>query len=1344
MKIKLFLLLILFTAVLFAEPFTVKKLGMQQGLSNSNIVGISQDKKGYLWFATESGLNRFDGHNFRVYRKNFPSTGSINSNELNQVLADKTDDVVWIATQRTGLNAFNTKTEKFTYYLNDKNDPNSIVTNDVTNLSYASDGNIWVCTYHFGVDYLDKKKMQFRHYNMSTVPGFVSNHVWCATDDGQGKLYIGHVFNGLSVLSVKDRKVKNYTYSANDPHSLPGPEVLSICIDKRKNIWVGTNNGLALFNPQTEKFTVFRNIPGKSTSLSSNRILSIKEFSDDKLWIATTQGGINLLDLAGTTLLNPELVSFQHIYASDDESGLSYQTVKDIYQDSFGNVWIGTLGGGVNVISNKSRFFKTLSYSPYRGSKNSLTNKIAWGICTDNNDNVWVGIDGGGIDVFNKSLKINHFGAETGQLPDNFIISAIRDSEGNMWFGSGSENVIKYSPTTKQFKIINSVNSHSSIRCFYEDKNKNMWIGSNKGLYKLNTLTGSLNYYLSENSVLPDNVVLSVNEDAYGRIWVGTLGQGIAIVSSDFKLIKNINTYNGFCSNAIHSIFKDSKNRMWIGTREGLVRFEKGNYKNYKVYTEKNGMADSYVCAITEGKPEDVWFSTNSGISRLDVKLEEFVNFNHLDGIPIGNFMSGSVAKANDGTIYFGSQSGVCYFNPLDNPFVFKAPPVSITEFSYFDKNTLVGNNVNVPVADKIELSYDQNTFSIAFNVMDMGLSEEAEYAYALKGLDNSWYDLGNEKQVTFRNIPHGKYEFMVKSRLRNQEWSSQISTIVIEINPPFWLTWWAKTIYFLIIVWVILYVTRFYKRKLDLENSLYLEQKNHQQEQVLNDERLSFYTNIAHELRTPLTLIIGPLEDMEADKTLSVVQTKKISLIHRSAVRLLNLINQIMEFRKTETHNKSLCVVKSDLSVLVKEIGLKYEVLNQNPKINFKINIEAEKTEILYDAEIITIILDNLISNALKYTHKGEITVSLRNITDDNDSYTEIEVRDTGVGISADNLTRIFDRYYQVKNEHHVAGSGIGLSLVKNLTELHQGKILVESKPGVGTVFKLRLLTNNEYSQVMHSEVHAKYIDNEHVNSDGKGLMLVVEDNADIREYIVNSFSENYEVLEADNGKIGTEIALERIPDIIISDIMMPVMDGIELCKIIKEDVRTSHIPLIILTAKDSLQDKTEGYSIGADSYITKPFSAALLQSRVRNLIDSRKKIAESYAQTVTDKQSIRTASISKLDKDFLDRVTAIVEENLDSEQINIAFIAEKLNMSHSTLYRKIKALTNISVNELIRKIKIQNAEKMLLTGKYTVSEISYLVGINSASYFRQCFKDEFGLSPTEYLKQIMESKQS
>ena len=601
------------------------------------------------------------------------------------------------------------------------------------------------------------------------------------------------------------------------------------------------------------------------------------------------------------------------------------------------------------------------------------------------------------------------------------------------------------------------------------------------------------------------------------------------------------------------------------------------------------------------------------------------------------------------------------------------------------------------------------------------------------------------EKSSNFSNIPPGKYNFKVRTRIRNQEWDKEIASLNIFIAPPLWLTWYAKLGYVILFIFALYALLRFYKRKLDLESSLEVERKQSLNKQELNEERLRFYTNITHELRTPLTLILGPLEDLLSDATLSPKHANKISIIHDSATRLLNLINRILEFRKTETQNRKLSVAKGDLGQLVQEVGLRYKELNPNNKVNYHIHIETEDTEIFYDADMITIILDNLMSNAAKYTSEGDITLSLRSVEENQIKYTEISVSDTGHGIDAEALPHIFDRYYQAKSKYQASGSGIGLALVKGLSELHEGILKVESAVDTGTTFTLRLLTENTYPNAIHAQhdMEKKPMDAEETTitdtpTENHPIVLVVEDNADIREYIRSSFTDIYEVITAKDGKEGWELAQVRIPNIIVSDIMMPVMDGIELCKRIKEDMRTSHIPVILLTAKDSLQDKEEGYASGADSYLTKPFSAKLLHSRINNLLETRKKIASLLALADTQpKQESAVSSLNKLDNEFLQKITQIIEENLEMEKMDIAFIADKMCMSHSTLYRKIKGLTDMSANEFIRKVKMRKGVELLMSGQYTISEIAYMIGFSSVAYFRQCFKDEYGMSPSDYVKQ-------
>ena len=668
-------------------------------------------------------------------------------------------------------------------------------------------------------------------------------------------------------------------------------------------------------------------------------------------------------------------------------------------------------------------------------------------------------------------------------------------------------------------------------------------------------------------------------------------------------------------------------------------------------------------------------------------------------------------------------------------------------------------NETAIPISEgEIELTHEQNSFNLTFNVQDYSLANQVEYAYMLKGLENSWYTINEQNSVTFRNIPPGKYEFLVKARLHNQDWSEDTTSLRIHINPPLWLTWWAKLIYILITISIIYTIIHAYKKKIDLESLYTLEKKNHEQEQELNQERLRFYTNITHELRTPLTLILGPLEDMQKDTSLPTRQAQKLSVIHQSALRLLNLINQILEFRKTETQNKKLCVCKGNITPLIHEIGLKYKELNQKKAIDFQIQIEKEEMPLFFDKEIITIILDNLISNAIKYTEQGKITLSLYPTTRNGVTYTEIKVSDTGYGISAEALPHVFDRYYQESGKHQASGTGIGLALVRNLVELHEGEIRVESIQNEGSTFYISLLTDNIYPNALHGdstkqteeEMISEAVPEDSQNTEpetSKPILLIVEDNEDIQKYIAESFSDSFEVITGSNGEEGKQQALNRIPDIIVSDIMMPVMDGITLCRQLKEDVRTSHIPVILLTAKDSLQDKEEGYEVGADSYLTKPFSASLLRSRINNLLDSRKKLIAQFQQTGTshnpnshldEKRSIITEALSKLDNEFIEKITQLVEDNLSSEKIDITYLSDKMCMSGSTLYRKMKALTGLSTNEYIRKVKMQNAERLLLEGKYNISEIAYKIGMNSTGYFRQCFKDEFGVSPSDYLKQF------
>ncbi len=1341
---KIFVLwLLLLPVVSLAQPYTVKQLGIEKGLSNNYVVSIAQDKQGFLWFATEEGLNKFDGTRFITYLKNEDLTRQgITGNELNCLLDDPQDSILWIGTQRAGLNAYDYVNNTFLCYRHDDENPESLITDDVTKIVAATDGNLWITTYWRGVDYFDKKAGKFIHYNTQTVPGLASDNIWSVVDGGDGKLYMGHVHHGFSVLSLKDKKVKNFMYDPEDPVSLPGNGVTCIYKDLSGNIWLGTDRGLALFNPEAENFIHFHH----SEDGVPHTVFDIRQFDGNKLWIAMEFGGIAILDLTQRMFLSPDQVRFQYIKEGDDEYSLSNSTVRCLFQDSFKNVWAGMWGGGINFLSHESSYFNVYSYSPIQHSGSSLNNKTASSVCVARDGKLWIGTDGGGINVFDKGKRVAVYKEETGDLTDNSIQAALCDSEGNLWFGSFMGGVDFYDVKKKSFhQIFPKDKTGEDVRALYEDA-EYVWIGTSNGIYKVRLHDkGIADHYTVEN-----NLVRCISKDNLNRLWIGTFGGGLGVFDEHFQCVKLFNVTSLFPSNTINTVYMDSQNRMWIGTGEGLVCFPSSQSWDYKVYRSEEGLSNVHIRAITEDNHGNIWVSTNKGISCYIAVKNSFYNYGRWDGVPIVGFMSGSVTHDYDGNIYFGSLNGLCRFNPEMVLAKREAPSAIMTGLRIFvpiSERKSEEKMIELHGCPAVRLSYMQNNFSVTFNIQNYALADQVEYAYMLKGLEKSWYTVTDPNNVTFRNIPPGNYCFQVKTRIRNQEWADEIASLDIRIDPPVWLTWWAKLFYILSGVSVLYFILHAYKKKLDMESLYELEKKNHEQEQELNNERLRFYTNITHELRTPLTLILGPLEDMQKSNSLSGKDSQKISVIHQSAIRLLNLINQILDFRKTETQNKKLCVSRDNLAALVHEIGLKYKELNRKPEIDFCLEIEQEDMSLFFDKEVVTIILDNLISNAIKYTEKGTITLGLHQVVRNNIHHTEISVSDTGFGIAPDALPHIFDRYYQEGSEHQASGTGIGLALVKNLVVLHEGEIRVESSLNVGSTFYVSLLTDNTYPHVLHADSTEKTSDEkdekeeniEPVHS-GKRILLIVEDNRDICDYIVESFSDDFEVRTAANGEQGLEQALGCIPDIIVSDIMMPVMNGIVMCRKLKEDLRTSHIPIILLTAKDSLQDKEEGYQVGADSYLTKPFSATLLHSRIHNLLESRKLLAERFNTNsiLIDKRAAVTESMNKLDNEFLEKINKLIEDRLSSEKIDIGYLSDAMCMSNSTLYRKMKALTGLSTNEYIRKIKMQYAERLLLEGKYNISEVAFKVGINSTVYFRQCFKDEFGMAPSDYLKKI------
>lgn len=1335
------LFIILWMPTCLFSQFSIDKMGIEAGLSDNYILSIAQDKDGFVWIGTADGLNRFDGHSFESFKVTPSDRNTVSDNGINKILADTVDNVLWIATKHGGLNAFDCSSHQFIHYPIYTDEPNSTHAAGITDLCFDEVGNVWIATYNEGLKKLDKKNNRILHIDLKHPSLPTDYRIKSIADDGKGNLYIGHWGNGFTVLNVSNGSCKRYWYNADNPHGLPGNEILDICIDSRHNIWLATHRGPVLYHQEKETFTTFRHKKGDAGSLSNDDIHSLCEI-DGTLWIGTWKGGVNRLDLNTADLSIPERVRFQHIPCNDLPAGLSSPSVVEIFRDFYGNIWLGTYGEGLNVIGHAESFFKTLSYSPIKGNENSLSDKTINCICYDWDDRLWTGTRNGYVDVYQKDNSGDYRKVHS-YFFENDVLSCLIDNRGNIWFGVDRKGLFcfdKKEKTFKRVKLTDDDYKHSYIACLYEDEKQNIWVGTNDGILKYNRIADVTEELSVRKIGLSNDLVRNILQDAKGNFWIGSETDGVSLVTPAFDLIGNFNTSTGLPSNTVTHLYKDSDQNMWVTTTKGVAIFppaEKPGGPSF-ILNQETGLPDNHVRAVMEGKKGEIWIATNPGISRYSVKEKKTENFDHSEGIPWATFGNGAVTKSPGGIIFFGSQAGVCYFDSGREPEKHILPPVRITHVAVYDsKEDFSDYIINKSGASRLSLTYNLNTIAIDFSVPDYALKDRVEYAYRLKGMDDTWYRTYGRNQVVFRNLPPGNYEFHVKAKSQNGEWTEHITAMGIEIAPPFWLSWWAKAGYLFIIISVIVVIVRFYKRKLNLENRLYLEKQNHLHHRELNEERIRFYTHITHELRTPLTLIVGPLEDLAADKSMKPEQTKKISLIHKSVVRLTDLINRIMEFRKSETHNRTLNVVWGDPSELIYETVLKYKELNRNSHVSIDFFSESE-VRVYYDKEVWTILLDNLISNALKYTREGSVTVILRQTEVEREVYTELEIRDTGCGIPEESLEKIFESYYRVTTEDPIHGSGIGLALVKNLVELHRGTIRVESKINRGTSFYVRFRTADTYPEAYHKKKPDSGIK---LKKEVLPVLLVVEDNDDIRGYIADSFSDSFDIIEAKDGREGIRLAREKMPDIIISDIMMPLTEGTTLCKTLKEDIRTGHIPIILLTAKDSEESKTEGYSLGADSYITKPFSANMLKTRVVNLLEARRKMSD-YFSGGFYKNNQASEALNRLDNEFAEKIISIIKDHMESDRISIPFLSGQFNMSYSAFSKKIKAVTGMTVNEFVRKVKMQYAEQLLLSRKYSISEIAYRTGYNSMSYFREAFKAEFGVLPSKYLSNLSESE--
>lgn len=1342
------------------ESKIIRKFGITEGLSHGVVNTIAQDKKGFIWLGTEDGLNRFDGYGFSPFKFDTHCDVPFHDNYIQNVLADEQGNL-WVSSRR-GLYRFDISTEKFIPFVNDK--PFS---NDISFITNSSDGNLWLSFYGGGFGYFDEINGRIITYNQQTLPSLTTRSTIVSYEDTYGLLWNGSQDLGLNVYKTNGDTVANHVPDLSGVNILPSLYVKCIIEDHLGNIWIGTTKGLSVYLRSRNEFVT---VPLSDNDLTTKGIYSLLQDSNKILWIGTLSEGLYAIDLKGFDDRQIDKITYQHIQKLD-RYNISRTTIKSIYEDRDKNIWLGTHGDGVFMIGAETKQFNTISVKEVLGSAETYVSFN--GLCLDKFGHIWAGTNGSGIFKFSKDGTIlKHYvaSAKPGDIKDNVILSVREDADDNLWFGTSLSGVFRYDRETDSFiqyvhELSNDAAPLSShCRVLFEDSKKNMWVGTARaGICILDKKSGQFKYF-PDNKGFRDIDARAFVEDKRGDLWIGCYGGGLVHYDVQNNKITryfdNTETGNPLKSNFILSMALDAKGDIWLGSGGGLAVFNPAR-KTLKRYGVEHGLLNNIVLGVKIDDSGNIWVSTIRGVSKFYPETEHFVNYTYFDGLQEGQFNPGSTLyNPIENYICFGGALGINIFDPQKVSSELKAPKVMISGLQLFNKKVNIGdqNNLLEKVIDEtkqITLTSKQSVFTFEFTALNYNYPQKNRYAYKLEGIDKDWNPAGNSRSATYRYLQPGDYTFKVKATAQENEWPKEYASIQVKILPPFWRTPIAYLLYIVCIGFVSLIIYKNRKKQKQLNRRLRVENALRLRQRQMVQEKLSFFTEVSHEFRTPLTLIIGPMEEILTRESIYTPLGKKLKVVYNNAHKLLNLINKLLDYRKAESGSMVLRVKEDNIVSFCEEIFINFKELARRKRIDFKFTSTHDEIKTWFDKEKLEMVLNNILSNSFKYIGSGNhIVVSVTSEKSQNgvtsDEHIVIKISDNGIGIPQEKLKYIFDWFYQADNTSPVS-SGIGLALAKKLIHLHKGLIYVTSNEGQGSVFTIKIPIGKEHfvaSEVVVDESaqqilpvnHNREFEDEYAEPHAtrkKGLktILIVEDDQEIREFLKGYFEETYRILEAHNGREAIDIAVNGNPDLIISDVMMPEMNGIDFCKYIKHTIKTSHIPVLLLTAKTAFTHHKEGLEIGADAYITKPFSPDMLGLTVDNLLQSHENVMRFYRSRFIQNGSEQNEAVS-IDEKFLQKIYDLVRRNLENTELSLEDVCEELNISKSLLYKKIKSLTGLSPVEYVRSLRLAEAANLLKSGKYKVYEVVYKVGFTDIKYFRKCFQKEFGFSPSTLLE--------
>ena len=1361
---------------------------LSDGLSEKSVTCILQDKKGFMWFGTRNGLNRYDGVEFKIYEFVHGDSTSISSNFINSLVEDSLGNI-WVGTMDAGLNLYNRDMDNFTRFQPKAGENGALTDNWITDLFIDSRNRLWVGTEKAGIELLEPGLTKFQHFKKdpNNIHSLANNHVRVIFEDAKSNLWVGTYGGGLSLFDETKKMFVHYVFDPLDVNSLSSNYLYSHLRDSEGNVWVGTREGLDLL-VETEHGWSFRRFKPNiqdPTGLIHNIVLSIAEDNLGRLWIGLENGGLAIYDKKAGTFSNfwPDPL---------DPTSIGSNSIWAIYKDRIGTMWLAARNRGINKWDQYHTKFIHHILPPSGNHK--LANNDVLCFVEDELGNLWIGTDGGGLNYLDRSTnKYTHYvhdPKDPRSLSSNSVISLELDRFGDLWIGTWEGGLNRFDKSTGTFKhyVHDPRNSQSLasnyVFSIFEDSSHNLWVGAfYEGLDLYDRETDSFIHYRVDGNnpkAIGHNRVFTMYEDSKKNIWIGSEGGGLIHMTKDTNGQPSFTSYrynsndpSSLSSNLINAIYEDSRHTLWIGTWAGLNKFDYES-RTFKAYRKEHGLADNVVYGIIEDGSSNLWVSTNQGISKFDPGNISFENYNTADGLQAQEFIRGSFLKSKSGEFFFGGVNGFNSFLPnaiISNPNV---PPVYITNFWIYNNLMRPGASnsplsTNITETDEIILPYTQNEFTLEFAALNYSQGFKNRYSYFLDGYDKNWHDAGTERKASYARVPPGAYTFRVKATNNDGVWNETGTSLRILVNPPWWKSWWAYTAYAMTAIALFVWYRQTLINRERLRNDLKLEHLELTKMQEMDKLKSYFFANISHEFRTPLTLILSPIRDMLAGNFHGDVR-KQYQMVVRNGETLLRLISQLLDLSKIGAGRMKLKALRMDIVAFLKPIVSSFDSYAQRSQLKFTFVHPVEPIMVYIDPDKFEKIITNLLSNAFKFTREGEIELSVRTFDAfqaaanqwQKKKRIEIAVTDSGAGIPQEYLDTIFDHFYQVAYQSNAEGSGIGLSLAKELVELHKGSISVESTLGKGSVFKVILLMGRDHLadseieecdgpvfeshksfpfDVSISPIAVQLVpDSVRENENPRGLprLLLIEDNFDMRSYITQCLQKDFFITEASDGREGMKRGLEIVPDLIISDVMMPGIDGVTLCKNFKTNIYTSHIPVILLTAKADLESKIDGLETGADDYLAKPFNSNELQVRAKNLIRSREIMRERFS---SDKKLLlepKEISITSLDEKFLKNVLHVIEQNMGDSGFRVETLGKELQMDSEAVYRKIKALTGKTAVEFIRTIRLKRAAQLLRQKKFTVAEVTYNVGFNDLQYFRTCFKKQFGVSPSEYMSQI------